>query len=406
MGPLFQGECMLDERIVSRIEAAVRNLTNAKEEIEKEGIKGDTDDSLKTFVCGVVKKAEDQIEQILQEIQVITDENEKISRSEQVHRNLERFLYDLDLIRTATPQIPTELYYLTKASLRDLGHEDVKAVLIPEASLGTTNLSDAFRSLFVFFDNVLSYISSAFPFYWIILVPPSFIRTPLSWPLIAHEMGHMLEKQKWQVVNRYYPYPFVPSLSPLDLKSYYAQEFQADFVAVSYFGPIFARRLLEIYYTREFMISRTHPSWRERFEAIADKLEEAGFLAEATDLKEVSRREEPSMIGRGSLEHLKNILSETETKLSGSTCVYTGDDAEEMKARRRLDAFAPYTDDIRTLVNVADSVLQSKLRSVSDPAEKRNAERDLDYLLIDSIRLNYIKNLVQPVSLDCNSALS
>jgi hypothetical protein len=404
--PSFQSESILDQRIVSRIQAAVRNLANAKEQIQKEGIKGDTDDSLKRLLVGIVEKVEEQVEQILQEIAEITNEDIKISRSDRVHRNLEQFLFDLDLMGTATLQIPTELYYLTKASLRDLGHEDVKVVLIPEASLGTTNFSDALRELFVSFDNVLTYINSVFPFYWIILVPPSLIRTPLNWPLIAHEIGHILERQKWNLVKEYYRYPIVPSLSPPDIKSYYAQEFQADFVALLYFGPIFARRLLEIYYTREFMISKTHPSWRERFEAIADELEKAGFSTEATHLKEVSKKEEPSMIGRGSVEHLKNILSEIESKLSGSSCIYTQDDAEEKQAKRRLDRFVPYTDAIRTLLNVADSVLQSKLQAVSDPTDKRNVERDFDYLLVDSIRLNYIKHLVQPASLDCRSALS
>lgn len=406
MAPSLQGESVLDETIASRIRAAVRNLANAKEQIGKEGIKGDTDGSLKTFLCGIVEKVEEQIEQILQEIVEITGEDIKISRSDRVHRNLEQFLFDLDLIRTATLQIPMELYYLTKASLRDLGYEDVKVVLIPGASLGTTNLSDALRSVFVFFDNVLTYINSRFPFYWIILVPPSLIRTPLNWPLIAHEIGHILERQKWQLVNGYYTYPTVPSLSPPDIKSYYAQEFQADFVAVSYFGPIFARRLLEVYYTREFVISKTHPSWRERFEAIADKLE-ARFSTEATALREVSRGEELSMISRDSVEHLNNILSETETKLSGSTYVYARDNAEEKKARSRLDRFAPYTDNMRTLLNVADSVLQSKLQSASDPTKKRNVERDFDYLLVDSIRLNYIKDLVKPaLHLDCTSTFS
>jgi len=89
-----------------------------------------------------------------------------------------------------------------------------------------------------------------------------------------------------------------------------------------------------------------------------------------------------------------------------SSCTYTPDDAEEKKARSRLNRFALYTDNIRTLLNVADRVLQSILQSTLDPTEKRNVERDFDYLLVDSIRLNYIKDLVRPVSLDCNSASS
>ena len=167
MGPLSPEQSSLDQRIVSRIRAAVRNLASAREQIKKEGIKGDTDNSLKRLLVGIVEKVEAQVEQILQEIAEISREDIKIGRSDRVHRNLEQFLFQLDLIRTTTLQIPLELYYFTKATFRQLGYKDVKVVLIPGASLGTTNLSEALTSLFVFFDDVLTYIKSVFPFYWI-----------------------------------------------------------------------------------------------------------------------------------------------------------------------------------------------------------------------------------------------
>ena len=405
MDPSFQGESVLAETIASRIRAAVRNLADAKEQIKKEGIKGDTDDSLKRLLVGIVEKIEAQIEFILQEIKEIRKDEVKRGRSDRVHRALEGFLFDVDLIRTTTLQIPTELCYLTKAALRKLGHEDIKVVLIPEASLGTTNLSDSLKSLSEFFEDVLDYIDSDFPFYWIIFVPPSLIRTPLNWPLVVHEIGHILERQKWQLVGKYYEYPIVPSLFDRDMKSYYAQEFQADFVAVSYFGPIFVRRLFAVYDTGEFKISLTHPPRRERFGAIAETLEQMGFSSEANDIRKKIEKEKVT-IGSGPIEYLNDIRSETVGKLNESSCVYSRDDAEERKARNRLDRFAVYTDDVRTLLNVADSVLQGKLQSVSDPTEKRNTERDFDYLLVDSIRLHYIKGLVQPASLNSSSPLS
>lgn len=378
MGPSSPGESSLDQRIVSRIRAAVRNLSSAREQIKKEGIKGDTDNSLKRLLVGIVEKVEAQIEQILKEIAEVTKADIKIGRSDRLHRNLEQFLFQLDLIRTTTLQIPLELYYFTKATFRQLGHKDVKVVLIPGASLGATNLSEALTSLFVFFDDVLTYINSVFPFYWLVLVPPSLVRTPLNWPLITHEIGHILERQKWNLVNAYYRYPAVPSLSPLDMKSYYAQEFQADFVAVSYFGPVFARRLLEVYYTREFVISKTHPSWKERFDCIADRLKEMGFSTEATRLKEESIGEEPSMIGRSSVERLNEILSKTEGKMNESSCIYTQNHGEAKKAQSRLACFSPYTDDVRTLLNVAKGALKDILQSTSDPAKKRELETDFD----------------------------
>jgi len=394
--PSFRGESNLDQIIVSRIRAAVANLANAKEQIEKEGIKGDTDDSLKRFLVGIIEKVDAQIEPIVQEIQEITRDDIKRERSDRVHRNLEGFLYDVDLIRTATLQIPIELYYFTKDALCHLRHEEIKVVFIPGASLGTTNLSDNLKNLFEFLEGIPSYIDSVFPFYWIILVPPSLIRTPLNWPLIAHEIGHILERQSWNLVSEYYGYPIVPSLAPADMKSCYAQEFQADFVALSYFGPIFARRLFAIYDTGEFAISLTHPPRRERFDAIADKLQEMGFSSEATVLKELSSREEPSLIVRSSVEHLNEILTETARMLNESSCVYSQHHVREGKAKSRLDRFTPYTDDLRILLNVAEGALKDILQSTSDPAEKRELERDFDYLLVDSIRLTYIKQISQP----------
>lgn len=391
----FPSESNLDQLIVSRIRAAVVNLVNAKEQIEKEGIKGDTDDRLKRLLIGIIEKVDEQIELILQEIQEIRREDVKRERSDRVHRNLEGFLYDVDLIRTATLHVPLELYYFTKAALRQLRHEDTRVVFIPGTSLGTTNLSDSLKNLFEFFEDICTYIDSAFPFYWIIYVPPSLIRKPINWPLIGHEIGHILEIEKWQFVKKYYAYPVAPSLYQRDLKAYYAQEFQADFVAVSYFGPIFAHRLLAIYDTGEFVISLTHPPRRERFTAIAEKLEGIGFSSEADALKRVIEREE-FVIGPAPIKHLNEILSETARVLDESNSAYIQDHAEAKKAKNRLTRFAAYTDDMRILVNAAREVSESILESTSDPAEKRELETDFDYLLIDSIRLTYIKQISQP----------
>jgi len=391
----FSGESSLDQIIISRIQTAVANLVNAGEEIKKEGIKGDTDDSLKRLLEGIIEKIDEQIEPVLQEIREIKKEDVKRERSDRVHRNLEGFLYDVALIRTASLQIPIELYYFTKAVLGQLGHKDVKVVFIPGASLGTTNLSDNLKNFFEFFEDICNYIDSAFPFYWIILTPPSLTMKPLNWPLIAHEIGHILEIEKWQFVKKYYEYPVAPSLYQRDLKAYYTREFQADFVAVSYFGPIFAKRLLAIYDTGEFVIPLTHPPRRERFTAIAEKLEGMGFSSEANALRRIIEREE-FMIGPAPIEHLDEILSETARVLHESNSTYIQDHEEAKKAKNRLTGFAAYTDDMRTLVNVAHEVWEGILQSTSDLAGIRELETDFDYLLIDSIRLTYIKQISQP----------
>jgi hypothetical protein len=387
-------DVVLNQRILARIRAAVRNLSNVKSQIQKDGIKADTDDSLSTFLVGIVGKVEQHSDQLLAEIEEITNRDTKIERSDLIHRNLELLLFHIEVIRTSALHLPTELYWLTRTALRELGHEDIRVVLVPHDSLSTTNLSDGLKSILQFFDDALKFVSDSFPFYWIVFVPPSFTRTPLNWPLIAHEIGHILEKQKWRAVGSYYTYPIHPSLSLPKIKSFYAQEFQADFVAVSYFGPIFARRLLECYYTREFDISMTHPSWKERFEAMADHLN-SDFPDEAEMLKTSGATDEVATISRSTIEHLDNVFSKTRALLSALHAVYVQDPVEEKSARDKLRRFVAYTADMRTLLNVADRALDDLRESVADPKDKANIEKEFDYLVMDSIRLNYIRQLSQ-----------
>jgi hypothetical protein len=120
-----------------------------------------------------------------------------------------------------------------------------------------------------------------------------------------------------------------------------------------------------------------------------------GFSAEATNLRQVGGEEAP-LISRERLEHLGDIFSETARILNEASCIYTRDTIKEKKAKNRLGRFALYTDDTRTLLNVAGGALEGILQSTSDPAEKRDVESDFDYLLLDSIRLTYIKQTSQP----------
>ncbi|MDI6815174.1 MAG: hypothetical protein QMC90_03760, partial [Dehalococcoidales bacterium] len=68
MGSSFQGQSNCNEIRFSRIQAAVGNLANAKGQIEKEGIKGDVDESLRRFLCGIFDRVQVEINDIVQEI--------------------------------------------------------------------------------------------------------------------------------------------------------------------------------------------------------------------------------------------------------------------------------------------------------------------------------------------------
>jgi len=401
VAPSFPGDANLDQIIASRIEASVQNLIESAHRVGREGIKGDTYGTLKELLCGVVDIVKDGLGDILDEIAQIPEQDLKIHRSNRIHRVLEEYHYLVDTIESNTKQVPLEQYYFVRCVLHSLKQSDIKLVLISGASLGTINLSDGLKKLFArLFSDVGHFIDARFPFYWIIYVPPSLAGMPLNWSLITHEIGHMLEKQKWQVVKKYYGYPAleISSRQPFiesDVKSRYAQEFQADYVAVSCFGPAYALKLLAVYYTREIVVSPTHPAWRERFAMIAERLEKTGFSSQAASLKQVGGGEK-SLISRDGLEHLHTILSETEAKLNETESVFMHEPVGTERAKNRLRQFAPYTDDVRTLLCAADEALSILLSSVSNSDKSSDIERDFNYLIADSIRLSYIKQMSHP----------
>lgn len=401
MVPLSPGDAELDRVIRSRIHASIHNLVEAAQLIERQGIKGDTDGTLKDLLCGIVRIIDSGINDILNEISLIRESEVKSHRSNRIHRVLEEYHNLIDLIEFNTPQIPLELNYLERCILHCLNQDEMKVVLISGASLSTANLSEGLKRMFSdLFTDVVDFLTNTFAFYWIVYVPPSLIATPLNWALITHEVGHMMEKQKWGIVKKYYGYPpiWASAYQPLvekDIKSRYAQEFQADYVAVSCFGTAFSSKLLAIYYTREIMISATHPSWKERFAVLAYRLEQVGFKSQASELKKVGGDEQP-LISHESIERLNDILKETDDKLKDTRSVLKCQPNEIQKAKDRLSQFAPYTEDVRTLLCAADDALSNVLSSVPPTISTREIERDFNYLIADSIRLSYIRQVSYP----------
>ncbi len=401
MAPSFPGNNDLDQIISSRINASIQNLIESARTLDREGIRGDTHGTLKELLCGIVDIVKDGIKDILDEIAQITEQDVKIHRSDRIHRLLEEYHYLIDTIESNTQQIPLEQYYFVRNVLNSLQQGDIKFVIISGPELGTANLSDALKASFVdIFDKIVNFLNTKFPFYWIINVPPSLASTPLNWSLIIHEVGHILEKQKWQIVKNYYGYPtpWTSSSQPLvegDVKSRYSQEFQADFIAVSCFGPAYALKLLALYYTREISISPTHPAWIERFALMAEQLEKMGFSTQAVKLNQVNEGEK-SLISRDRIEQLQTILSETEAKLKQTGYGFTCEPTATERAKNRLNQFTSYTDDIRTLLCAADEALSSLLNSISDTDKKSDVESDFNYLIADSIRLSYIKQMSFP----------
>ena len=64
-------------------------------------------------------------------------------------------------------------------------------------------------------------------------------------------------------------------------------------------------------------------------------------------------------------------------------------------AFKRLKKFAPYTEDVRILLNAAEKTKRHILAEQKD--EATDIEKEFNYLLADSIRLSYIRRFFEPI---------
>ncbi len=129
-----------------------------------------------------------------------------------------------------------------------------------ERELGTVRLNEFLGKILDPFLGASQYLSLE-PRRWLFLVPPSVMDNPLSWVLLSHEVGHVLELSQLKVVlDLYGPIEKVSgSYETTQLRYRHSEEYQADFFASYFFGPCFVKRLLLTHYTRETYVSPSHP---------------------------------------------------------------------------------------------------------------------------------------------------
>ena len=388
-----------DSLILHRIESIFRILKDIKEEVSQARIPGRSEESFKNTVAEIIDKVLSDLRNTVAEISEVRDPGIKIQRSSIIHRIFEDFSYEIDTILRHSSRVPIEVHYFVEIVLSDLElRSGMQYLLIFGRDLSTTNFASGLRRLFAIFPGTQEYIRSNLPFFWEIVLPPSLVRSCIDWPLITHEIAHIMEDQFWKIVERHYPFVSM-SYSECSIKCLYAKEFQADYIATAYIGPIFATRTLLNYFTKEIRISPTHPSWSERLDAMEEQLKVMGFsLPEYESMSHVLPKER-SLIGRDHIEHLPEIIRETMRHLQGRTLssAWPTED-EKRKAMNRMTQLAPYIGDPRLLLNIADEAKRQMIHvSCKTREEKEELEREFNYILVDSVRLAWLNRVFKPV---------
>jgi len=379
-----------------RIESFFRILRDVKEETQKSKIRGLAEYNFKRLILGIADSLETELKNTISEISEITDQTVKIHRSGAIHLVFEDFLYEVDAIIRQSQQIPDELHYFVGDMLSRLKESsNARYILICGPDLSTANFSHGLIRLFHIFPEAQEYINSTQRFLWEISIPPFLLTNPIDWPMVIHEIGHIIEDQFLKSVDKYYYASEI--LAESDIRYRYAKEFQADYIATCLMGPVFGVRVLINYFTREIRISATHPAWKERLDAIEEYLK--SMMQSFPEYKEMSAKLPPekALIGRDRIEHLPCILSETFNHIKDA--VYQPSSTEEEKAFKRLIRFAPYTDDIRILLNVSE---KAKKYIISEGVERELVEREFPYLLRDAIRMSYLKKFFASVFNKCS----
>lgn len=390
-----------NEFLISRIRNYSHLLKATKEEVEQTKIRGSGESRFKKLASKLIA---DLLKGLQRNIalmkRVDIDPDGKSALSEGIHQSLEAFLNWVDLILRHCNAVDIEMHQFVSQILEDLDFKDMDYLLLSGWELSETSLSESLKKLFSgIFPLASDTLANEFPSFCILFIPQSLLKNPINWPLCVHEIGHMIENEKLKIVESFYSRPeFGPVSTRITysieaLKYRYSKEFQADYFATTFFGPVFPNQLVDNYFTKEVFIHPTHPSWEERIRALVEVLRTMGLQGAAENLKNKSSSIStgPSMIPKDSLEFLNQILMQTRGLLEREDAIYKTNENNINRSREALTKFIPYTDDMKSLLNVAGEVKKNLLENAKSTKKKEKVEKFFDPLIKDSIRLSYLK---------------
>jgi hypothetical protein len=339
----------------------------------------------------------DDLTNVTEELVELSSSEDKSRRSGILHYSLEHFLHYVSTAIFGSATIPVPLFQMLEMIEEELPSEWRFGFLVmSERELGTLPLNTILAKILEPFVSASRFLEME-GVRWLFLVPPSILEDSLNWPLLSHEVAHVLEMSQFHVVESLYG-ESLRTAQPYDtarMRYGHAEEYQSDFVAASFFGPAFVHRLLSNYFSREVFVSPSHPSWEERIKALLEvglprlPSKDAYLDLIKRDLEGLQVR--AGVISRN-LVNLENVLDETQKRIQGQLSHFDCDGTAFRAARERMSQFLPYTRDYRALLNAAVQEEEAALETYS----KRNlstadrVKREYQYLVLDCVRLSYV----------------
>jgi hypothetical protein len=233
---------------------------------------------------------------------------------------------------------------------------------------------------------------------WIIECPLRAEKYPLEWPIILHEVIHILHDTLLNIVPKYYRR--APADTPEGRRYNHSLEYLCDFLATQLIGPVYPLRIKDFYFIGEYEISLTHPAWTERLMLLNDYFSQL-LLKIDYDVKNqieefLKKYYTPPSFTRP--DKLRDILNEAVNMLNID--INMSFNVDELKnAIHRLSNFLPYTKDVTMLFNAAYIVMY--LKGFNDEVKKYfegNEQKLLSeffYLISDCVRLCYTRQLLK-----------
>lgn len=391
------GEGALDRLLAKRLLSFQDLLKEAREGLEAIRLPGHSQPPLK-LVQRIIDSLIDEINVTSEELAFVENDQDKFRRTRSLHDSLEQFVHFVHTVVLASRSLPSALFQMIEMAESQLPKEWQFGFLIWNyTDLATLNMNSYMAKVLQPFVNTRQSMDDE-PQCWVFGVPRSILDEPLNWPLVAHEIAHVLEQSQLHAVESVYgprpartPDPYEPKV----LKFRHAEEYQADFLAAYFFGPSFIMRIVSSYFSQEIHISATHPAWEERIEALRDvglpKLPSSAFYKTLISdaIKGISFK--GGMVAHEVVD-LPAILEETAKQVTGKLPPFDCESPELKKARERLGRFLPYAEDYRCLLNAAVLEERTGLSAYQSEAlgPSGREEREYRYLVADCTRLCYV----------------
>ncbi len=350
------------------------------------------------FIKRVLDVLVDEVAVTADEIIYIAKDEDKFRRSRILLDHLEEFVHFVHTVVMGSRNLPRAIFQLVEMIEGGLPPNWGFGFLIwnyPE--LATLNVNGHLARTLQPFANTRQFIEGE-PICWAFAIPRSVLDEPLNWPLVSHEVAHVLEQTQVHAVETVYgprPPRTADPYDPKVLRFRHGEEYQADFIAAYMFGPCFLMRVMSSYFTQEIHMSATHPAWPERIRALLDVgIPRLPAGAAYKTLVETSLKGIPLPAGIVAYEKidLPTILDTTVGLLQGKIDWLDCDSASFSRARDRLSRYLPYTEDYRCLLNAA--VLDEKGAMATYRQLELGApgteETEYRFLVMDCVRLCYV----------------